>query len=264
MKRRFVLIAALLGLACDGKPERAPPRTELIVFAAASLRESFEAAAKAFERTHPEAHVTLSFAGSQALRAQIEHGAPADVFASADERHMHALAQAKLVGAPRVFASNDLVVVVAKAKAATLRAVTDLPHAERVVIGAPEVPVGAYTERFLAKAEQKFGGDFRKQVEAHVVSREPDVRQVLAKVKLGDADAGVVYRTDALAAAAAVEVVAIPSELDVVAEYPVAVTAAAHAPELGRAFVESLTAPEGAALLKAYGLTPVGEKSATP
>ncbi len=228
----------------------------MTVFAAASLREAFTSLGTAFEAAHPEAHLVFSFAGSQTLRAQIEQGAPADVFASADERHMQALVAARRVQEPRAFATNELVVVVARARAGSLKTLAALPEAARIVLGAPEVPVGAYTARMLERATRTLGADFETRVEARVVSREPDVRQVLAKVALGEADAGVVYRTDALAAKDKVALVPIPSEDNVRATYPVAVTLGARAPELARAFVESLSSPAGQRALAERGFLP--------
>jgi len=267
----WALGVALLGTSCRAPNERtapagpstsarapAPPAEprDVTVFAAASLRESFTALGGAFEAAHPGARVVFNFAGSQTLRAQIEQGAPADVFASADERHMRALVDAKRVLEPRVFATNDLVVVVAKADETSLTTLAALPNAARIVLGAPEVPVGAYTERMLERAQKTLGADFRSRVEAHVVSREPDVRQVLAKVSLGEADAGVVYRTDALAAKGKVAVVPIPPEDEVRATYPVAVTASAPAPDLARAFVELLSSPAGQRVFAEHGFLP--------
>jgi molybdate transport system substrate-binding protein len=262
------LFLALLVLLCGCQKstphDASPARRDVTVFAAASLREAFTELAQSLEHSHPEAHVVLSFAGSQTLRAQLEQGAPADVFASADERHMAALVAGKHVLEPRVFANNELVIVVTNAKAALVRDLSSLPKAERIVLGAPEVPVGAYTRRMLEKAQAELGPDFRARVEEHVVSREPDVRQVLAKVTLGEADAGIVYRTDALTAAGKVAVVTIPPAHNVVATYPVAVTTRAPAPELARAFVGLLVSPEGARVLKAHGFIPVGDKAASP
>jgi molybdate transport system substrate-binding protein len=261
----LLLALALLGGCRNGAREKhEPARRDVTVFAAASLREAFTELGRLLETSHPEAHVVLSFAGSQTLRAQLEQGAPADVFASADERHMTALAQQKRVLAPRVFANNELVVVVAQGKVELVRDLGSLPNAERIVLGAPEVPVGAYTQSMLEKAQRALGGDFAARVEAHVVSREPDVRQVLAKVALGEADAGVVYQTDALAAAGKVAVVAIPLAFNVVVKYPVALTANAPAPELARAFLDLLASPEGSRVLKSKGFTPVGESAARP
>jgi molybdate transport system substrate-binding protein len=268
MRRRLLLVltlaAASLGCKRELPRKGPPPQHDVTVFAAASLREAFTELARTLERTHPEAHVVLSFAGSQTLRAQIEQGAPADVFASADERHMNALVAAHRVREPRVFVNNELVVIVARSKASTLRTLADLPTAERLVLGAPEVPVGAYTAQMLDKARQVLGADYRARVEARVVSREPDVRQVLAKVALGEADAGIVYRTDALTAGDQVSVVSIPTEYSLVARYPIAVTADTKAPALAQAFVDLVVSSEGARVLKQRGFTPVGERAAAP
>jgi molybdate transport system substrate-binding protein len=272
-KRAFcwALCGALLSAGCQYRGEQNPkagpaarasvpaspakPR-DVTVFAAASLREAFTSLAGAFEGSHPEAHLVFSFAGSQTLRAQLEQGAPADVFASADERHMQALVAAKRVQQPRVFATNELVVVVALDRASSLKTLAALPGAARIVLGAPEVPVGAYTAQMLDRASRTLGADFKTRVEAHVVSREPDVRQVLAKVALGEADAGVVYRSDALVAKGKVALVPIPPEDNVRATYPVAVTTGALAPELGRAFVELLASPSGQLALAERGFLP--------
>jgi len=272
MRRRSVLAHSLAltlaatTLGCKGElPRKGPaPRRDVTIFAAASLRESFTELSHTLEHTHPDAHVVLSFAGSQTLRAQIEQGAPADVFASADDKHMTALEKAQRVRAPRVFVNNELVIVVPRSKAGVLRTLADLPNAASIVVGAPEVPVGNYTGQMLEKARQGLGADFRARVEARVVSREPDVRQILAKVSLGEADAGIVYRTDALTAADQVAAISIPSEYNLVAHYPIAVTANPAAPDLAQAFVELVASAEGARVLKRHGFTPVGEKAASP
>ncbi|HSU40988.1 MAG TPA: molybdate ABC transporter substrate-binding protein [Polyangiaceae bacterium] len=259
--RRSLLLCCFVTLAAScatgTKRGAGAPEHELTVFAAASLREAFTALGQRFEALHAGTHVVLSFAGSQTLRSQIEHGAPADVFASADERHMSALAAEGHVTAPKLFAQNELVVAVSRAQAGTLREFRQLPAATRIVLGAPEVPIGEYTRQALERANADLGADFRARVEAHVVSREPDVRQVLAKIALGEADAGIVYRTDALAAKDKVALVPIPAAHNVLAKYPVAV--AAHAPEadLGRAFVELLLSADGARILADNGFLPV-------
>jgi molybdate transport system substrate-binding protein len=264
--RRSLLLCVFVTLApgCGraSKPEASAPQQDLTVFAAASLREAFTTLGHRFEALHAGTHVVLSFAGSQTLRAQIEHGAPADVFASADERHMSALLAEGQVTAPKLFAQNELVVAVSRAQSGTLRDFRQLPDATRIVLGAPEVPVGEYTRQTLEHASGDLGADFRTRVEAHVVSREPDVRQVLAKIALGEADAGVVYRTDALAAKDKVAIVAIPAAYNVTANYPVAVTAHAPHADLGRAFVELLFSAEGARTLVETGFLPMASAKA--
>jgi molybdate transport system substrate-binding protein len=132
----------------------------------------------------------------------------------------------------------------------------DLPRVDRIVVGAPEVPIGAYTLEILALASAKLGADFGKRVEAKVVSRELNVRQVLAKVVLGEADAGVVYRSDALTAKDKVRVVEIPAALNVTAEYPIAVLKAAPHDDLARRFVELVRSPAGVGALREAGFVP--------
>jgi len=237
-------------------PARAAGPRELVVFAASSLREAFEGLGARFEREHPGTKLTLALAGSQDLRTQIEHGAPADVFAAADWTHMRALVTAGLAGPPRTFARNEPVLVVPRDNPAGLRSLGDLPRAKRIVIGAPEVPIGAYTLRILDAASRRYGTGFRSSVEARVVSRELNVRQVLSKVSLGEADAAVVYRTDARSAGQAVEIISIPPELNVVAEYPVAVVQRTNQPALAREFVDLLLSPQGQEALVQAGFQP--------
>lgn len=244
--KRFV-IAALVVCGCAA-PARAEPR-ELTVFAAASLREAFEDLARTFEARTPGVKVRLNLAGSQELRTQIENGARADVFASADQKHMDALVTAKLATAPRVFARNTPVVVVPRDNPAKVASLQDLTKARKLVIGVPEVPVGTYTLKILEKA----GPDFEQKVLANVASRELNVRQVLAKVGLDEADAGIVYRTDAMAAKDKVEIIEIPAAVNVIAEYPVAVLSKAPQAAAARAFVDFLFSADGQKRLAAAG-----------
>jgi molybdate transport system substrate-binding protein len=219
--------------------------TTLTVFAAASLRDAFGALQSTFEREHPGVKVRFNFAGSQELRTQIELGAPADVFASADIKHMEAARAAGLVDAPTLFATNAPVIVVPADNPGRVHSLGDLPTVRRLVIGAPEVPIGAYTLQILDKARTRLGPDFPARVQARVASRELNVRQVLTKVMLGEADAGIVYRTDARSAGDKVRIVEIPSELNVVAEYPIATVARAPHAHLARAWVGLVTSPAG-------------------
>jgi molybdate transport system substrate-binding protein len=250
--RRLLLVLAVALLPVGA----AAAQRELTVFAAASLKEAFTEVASAFEKDHAGVKVQLNLAGSQELRTQIEQGARADVFASADLEHMGALEKAGLAARSSVFARNEPVIVVPRANPARIRSLQDLTRTRRLVIGAPEVPIGAYTERIFEAAGRKHGGDLRKNLEAAVASRELNVRQVLAKVSLGEADAGIVYRTDALAAKDKVEVVPIPADLNVLAEYPVAVLAASPNTALARAWVELVLSLEGQRRLTAHGFLP--------
>jgi molybdate transport system substrate-binding protein len=250
MKRRVTtaLAATLVVIGCATATRADDPR-ELTVFAAASLREAFEDLAKTFESKSPGVKVRLNLAGSQELRTQIENGARADVFASADQKHMAALVKANLVTAPRVFARNTPVVIVPRGNPAKVGSFEQLPRAKKIVIGVPEVPIGSYTLEIL----EKTGAEFRNKVLANVVSRELNVRQVLAKVTLGEADAGIVYRTDAIAGKDKVEILEIPAKVNVIAEYPVAVLSKPPQPAAARAFVDLLLSGEGQKRLAAAG-----------
>lgn len=186
-----------------GTPESGGDRRALTVFAASSLTEAFQEAAQRFEELHPDVEVTTAFAGSQALRLQIEHGAEADVFASANMDHVRALAEAGLAADPRVFATNELAVVVPPDNPARIESFGDLPRAERLVLGADAVPVGAYAREVLARATVLYGAGFDAAALGRVVSHESSARLARAKVELGEADAAIVYRSDAVAAGAA-------------------------------------------------------------
>lgn len=255
------LALAVAGACCRSDTyENVQPtaETELVVFAAASLRDAFTALGERFERSWPGVEVTFSFAGTQELRTQLEQGAAVDVLASADRRHMEALVGSGRVVAPVVFARNEPVVIVAKEAAATIRTFSDLPAARRIVLGTAEVPIGRYTLQILDRASTILGADFRSRVEARVVSRELSTRQVLTKVRLGEAQAGVVYRSDAPAAGDDVTIVTIPPAINVTAEYPIAVVAGAAHPRLARAWVDLVLSPEGQEVLRRAGLQPVG------
>jgi len=255
-RRAFVrvsLIVASVGTQVFSTQARAAEAQDLTVFAAASLREVFQSIALTFEKQHPNLKVRFNFAGSQDLRVQIEQGAKVDVFASADWKHMKSLATQGLVAEPRVFARNLPVVVVPKNNPAKVQTFADLAKVTHLVVGAPEVPIGAYTENIFAAAEKLNGKAFADKVRANVRSRELNVRQVLTKVALGEGDAGIVYKTDALTMPDKVQVIEIPSAINVVAEYPIAALKAAPHAELAREFVKLVLSKEGEKVLTAAG-----------
>jgi molybdate transport system substrate-binding protein len=255
-RRSLALLAVLGGSAALAQDGGAASGRELTVFAAASLRDAFGRVAEDFERAHPGTRVRFNFAGSPELRTQLENGAAADVFASADTRQMEGARSGALVGPSRIFATNEPVVIVPRDNPAGLKSFADLPAARRLVLATPEVPIGVYTGQILEKAKTRLGSDFPARVNAKVVSRELNVRQVLTKVALGEADAGIVYRTDAKSAADKVQVLSIPPEFNVLAEYPIAVTAKPRQPELARAWVETVTGRDAAATLAEFGFGP--------
>lgn len=248
----FLLLGWMVFLSVGCKQKEGVEK-RLVVFAAASLRDAFIEAGEVFEREHPGVDVVFNFAGTQELRAQIEHGARADVFASADAKHMDALRSKGYVQAPDIFARNSLVIVVARERAADIRSVEDLMKASRVVLGAPDVPIGRYTKAFLDKASAIFGEDFGAKVEAKVVSRELNVKQVVARVVLGEAEVGIVYRTDVKHLENGITTIEVPSNLNVVAEYPIAIVSGTGQEEKARAWVEFLQKGEGQKILLGAG-----------
>jgi molybdate transport system substrate-binding protein len=257
MRRRAALIGLVALLLLAGT---ATARADVIrVFAAASLKEAFEDIAAEYRRRHPGDDVELHFGGSQLLRTQIEQGAPADVFVSADRVHMEALAAARhLQGSAEVCARNRLVVIVPAEKARVSRLADLARPGIRVVMANPNVPVGRYTNQLLGRMSRAglFGEDFQAWVTFNVVSQETSVRGVLAKVAIGEADAGFVYTTDAATAAGKVAVLDIPDLVNVVAEYPIAVLAGARSPATAARFARFVLDDAGQALLVQHGFQP--------
>lgn len=249
-------VAVTATLACN---ERASvtSKTELVVFAAASLREAFTVLSAEYARVSPGVTVRFNFAGTQELRAQIEQGARADVFAAADTKPIEQLFRQGLVLEPTVFALNEPVVILSPDVAPAIRQFADLPRAKRIVLGAKEVPIGQYSARILDNASRAISPDFREQVERRVISHELSVRQVLSKVTLGEAEAGIVYRTDFHGPArAALSLLEIPPELNVEAHYSVAVVAKSERSEAAHAWLSLLLSDAGKASLAQHGFKP--------
>jgi molybdate transport system substrate-binding protein len=229
----------------------------LYVFAAASLTDSFSEIGESFEADHPGVTVTFNFAGSQALRTQIEEGAPVDVFASANRIEMDTLISGGLIAqdAPQMFLSNKLVLILPENNSAGLEKLEDLARPGiKLVLAAEEVPVGKYARQALDQMNSQFGNDFKARVLANVVSNEDNVKQVVAKVQLGEGDAGIVYTSDAVAASG-LKTIEIPTELNVIANYPVAPLSKSTHPDLAAAFIDAVLSPDGQAVLQKWGFT---------
>ncbi len=228
------------------------------VFAAASLQDAFRALAPRFEATHPGLRLEFNFAGSQVLRTQVEQGATADLFASADTEHVAALAREGLVEPPVIFAHNRLVVV-CPAGASRVRQVTDLgARGVRIVLAGPTVPAGRYADRALAAVgrDPALGSTLEAAIRANVVSQEDNVRAVLAKVQLGEADAGFAYETDARAAAGRVRVLRLPESVAVRTTYAAALLRAAPQRGAALAFLRFLLGADARARLRGFGFLP--------
>lgn len=279
MKTKVLLVISLITmilLAACGKHASTntpgttlPPTTTsskavtLNVFAAASLTEAFGEIGTQFEAQHPGVSVVFNFAGSQQLAQQLVDGAPADVFASANQSQMDvAIHSGRIItGTAQTFVNNRLVVIYPKDNPAKLAQLQDLGKPGlKLVLAAKEVPVGQYALNFLDKAitDQTFGSSFKDEVLKNVVSYENDVKSVLTKVVLGEADAGIVYTSDISGdSASKVGQIEIPDTLNVIARYPIAVIQNSSNPDLAKAFAEYVLSPEGQGILAKYGFIPV-------
>ena len=238
----------------------APPEPQMLtVYAAASLTNAFEEIGKAFEAANPGVTVEFNFAGSQTLRTQIEQGAQADVFASANAKEMDTLVTGKFIPADstKIFLTNQLLVIMPADNPAGLTALADLAKPGlKVVLAAKEVPVGNYALQVLDKLDAAQGTGFKDKVLANVVSNENDVKQVVAKVQLGEADAGIVYSSDAVAAPE-LQTIDVPAENNIVAQYPLAALTNSRNPDLAQAFIAYVLSAEGQSVLQKWGFLPV-------
>jgi len=251
----LVISLAITLSACVSPGNTFRTRT-LTVFAAASLTESFKEIGAAFEKENPDVSVRFNFGGSQTLRAQLEQGAAADVFASADQRQMNLAITSGLIAksGAKVFATNQLVVITPKDNPAKIETLADLARPNiKIALAAEAVPVGVYTREALSKMGTLFGVDYKERVLKNVVSNEENVKQVLAKVQLGEVDAGIVYRSDVVTGSP-IRIVPIPNDLNVIAQYPVAPLAQSSQKELAEKFIAYLLSTSGQTLLKKWGL----------
>lgn len=230
--------------SAPGSSERADQQVTLTVLAAASLTESFTTISRAFETEHPGVTVTLSFGGSPALAEQILQGAPADVFAAASPSTMGTVTEGGAAdGTPVVFASNSLEIAVPPGNPGGVRGIADFGDpALDLALCAPEVPCGAATQKVFSAAG----------ITAIPDTLEQDVKSVLTKVQLDEVDAGLVYRTDVLAAGAAVEGIRIPEAERAETEYPIAVLKGSGHHRLAKEFVDYVRR-DGAAVLEDAG-----------
>jgi molybdate transport system substrate-binding protein len=259
-----VLVLPFLAAACgdDGNATSSGvPASQLegdiTVFAAASLTDAFSEIGEAFQSANPATGVAFNFAGSAALRAQIEEGAPADVFASANTSHMQTLVDGGLALDPAVFAHNSLVVIAPSDNPAGLDTLADIARPGlKLVLAAPEVPVGGYAREMLAKADADpgFGAGFSEAVLDNLVSNESNVKQVVAKMQLGEADAGIVYGSDVTPdVAPKLYTIEVPEAVNVIADYPIAVLEDAGDAEVARAFVDFVLSTDGQTILAKWG-----------
>jgi molybdate transport system substrate-binding protein len=255
------MVLAALGLSSIAVRPAPPPPSTLTVYAAASLTDAFRELGRALEAKHPGLTVQFNFAGSQQLTLQIEQGAPADVFASADQRWMSYASEKGLVqGESAIFARNRLVAIVPRANPARIGGLPDLARQGiKLVLAAEAVPAGKYSREAMEKlsAAPGFPPGYARRVLANVVSQEENVKAVVAKVQLGEADAGLVYRSDVTPSVSRhVRVLTIDDPYNAIASYPIAVLKGARNAEAARWFVDLVSSAAGQQTLERHGLLP--------
>ncbi|TMC18695.1 MAG: molybdate ABC transporter substrate-binding protein [Chloroflexi bacterium] len=260
-----LLLAAVLYvfLAACGSTTTSPSTTTptaapvtLNLFAAASLTESFNEIATNYQVAHPGVKIKYNFNGSQILVQQIINGAPADIFASADQANMKKASDAGMVGSSQIFAKNRLVVIVPVDNPGKIMTLKDLARESvKIDSAAPAVPAGKYSLQVLDNMGQSptYGPAYVSAVKANFVSQEENVKAVVQKVQLGEVDAGLVYLTDVTTQVASkLKMLDIPDNFNVIAQYPIAIVKnSTHATE-AQAFVRYLLATQGQAVLQKY------------
>lgn len=245
----FMLFLLLISAACV--PANAPASRTLTILAAASLTEAFTELGEMFETRNPDVTVVFNFAGSQQLAQQLDQGVRADIFASANVKYMDAAVASGRVtqDGARIFVTNRLVVIVPKGNPAGLRTLNDLARVGlKLDLADASVPVGQYALDFLDKASQneKFGPVFNEDVLKNVVSYENNVKAVVTKVALGEADAGIVYVSDITTdLSGQLERLDIPDSLNTIAPYPIAMIKDSQNPDLATAFISLVLSVEG-------------------
>jgi molybdate transport system substrate-binding protein len=265
------LAALLMLVACI--PTAPPPssslppagsnRTTLTVLAAASLTEPFKELALLFESANPGVSISFNFAGSQQLTQQLANGSPGDVFASANQKQMEVAGTAGRIEADRAqtFVQNRLVVIVPQDNPAGIDELQDLTiPGLKIILAGQEVPVGQYSLDFLEKAsaDLAFPPDYQAQVLQNVVSYEDNVKAVLTKVTLGEADAGIVYSSDISSnSSGQVQILEIPDHLNTIASYPIAIVSDSRHPVLAQAFIDLTLSEAGQQILEKHGFIPL-------
>ena len=246
------------------EPTQAPAvpagETKVVVFAAASLTDAFNEIGEQFKQQNAGVTFEFNYAGSQQLRAQLEQGAVADVFVSANTKEMSTAIQSGLVvsGTQKTFVRNRLAVIVPKDNPGGVNELKDLSKSGlKIVLAAASVPVGGYALTSLDKMNADFGATFSQTVMANVVSYEDNVKQVVAKVQLDEADAGIVYSSDVTPSAAGkVAKLDIPDKYNVLATYPIAVLKSAPQADLAKKFMDFVLSDAGQAVLQKWGFIP--------
>ncbi|MEM7535976.1 MAG: molybdate ABC transporter substrate-binding protein [Chloroflexota bacterium] len=251
-----LLIFLLMGCAGNRSTDAGAQSQEITVFAASSLTDAFQALRETFEARNPDTRVILHFAGSSQLAAQLREGIPADVFASANSMQMQAVVDEGRVkaGTDKLFVSNQLAVIMPADNPSGIMTLVDLTKSGiQMVLASPNVPVRTYTDEFVAA----MGKEFQTQFYNNLVSEEENVRQIVAKVALGEADVGVVYISDVTPdVVGRLQQLKIPDRQNVIATYPIAPLADTAHPELAQRFIDFTLSTTGQDILFRWGFGP--------
>ena len=256
------LVASILAILVIASLAGGSGTGELVVFCAASLTGAFGEIGQIYEDENG-VDVILNFDGTQAIRTQVEQGASADVFVSANKKHMDALMAEGFMenDSVTIFTENRMVVIVPKGNPADIQSLSDLAEpGVMIVMGIKESPFGSYALQVLDNLanDSAYGPEFRDPVMNNVVSQETSVSHLVSKIALGEADAGFAYQSDiSPELSEQVSKVEIPDQYNVVAEYPLGVLMDAENPEEASSFIEFVTSPEGRTVLEKYGFQPV-------
>ncbi|HPT19808.1 MAG TPA: molybdate ABC transporter substrate-binding protein [Methanothrix sp.] len=259
----IILLAALLLAAPAGLAAQTDEASdEIVVFAAASLTGAFGEIGGIYGN-ETNMSVAFNFDGSQSLRTQIENGAYADVIAFASNKHMNALKGAGLMNnsSVSVFTENKLALIVPRDNPAGINNLSDLARpGVKIVIGTKDVPVGDYALQIIDKLanDSAYGSEFKEKVMANIISQETTVSFVVTKVALGEADVGFAYVSDVTAdLASKVDQVEIPDRFNVIADYPMGLSAECKYPLPAQEFMDLVKSEEGGAVLEKYGFSPM-------
>jgi molybdate transport system substrate-binding protein len=234
----------------------------LTIFAASSLTDAFGQLGNTFEKQNPGTTVKASYGASSDLLAQIQQGAPADVFASAAEEEMDSAVKDDLVdGKPVIFVKNREVIMVPKDNPANINSLEDMSKPDiKLVLAAKDVPAADYAVEILGKADKEYGSGFKQDVLSNVVSREADVRASVNRVVVGDADATFGYASDYTPDIRnKVKVIPIPPNLNIIATYPIAALKDAKDPAIAKKWVDLVTSSEGQKVLEKWNFEPAAQ-----
>ncbi len=262
MIKRLVLLASMAVLVFSSSAVSADEPEELVVFTAASLTGAFSEIAEMYE-DETGIKVVSNFDGSQALRTQIEHGAYADVFASANNKQMNALKDLGLMNnsSVSIFTRNKLSLIIPKDNPAEISNLRDIVKpGVKIVIGTKDVPVGDYALQIIDKLgnDSAYGPEYKEKVLANIISQETNVNYVVTKIALGEADVGFAYVSDVTQELSSrVSQIEIPDEYNIIAEYPIGITTESRYAAEALDFINLVKSEEGRAVLERYGFSPV-------